>query len=1506
MANATDQQYESIEDLQLPPSLISPECEAISPQMLPLLDLEPEEIERIARAVPGGARNIEDIYPLAPPQEGILFHHLLKEQGVDAFVLMMLLSFSSKDSLEVFIRALQKVVNHHPILRTAVLWERVPRPVQVVYRQAILPVMEMVLDRGRDPLDQIREYMRPEWRRLNPREAPQMRLQVAPDSNGNEWYALLQVHQLVCDYDSLEIMIREVIADFDSRMQQPVELVPYRDYVARVLANARMYDAEAFFKKKLSDIDEPTVPFGLSDVLAGRGQLDEVREMLEPGLAKRIRAQALHLSVSIATMFHAAWALVIARTSGRDDVTYGTVLPDRPLGGGKQIVGMATNTLPLRLRLRGVTCQELAWRAQQELSELMSHRHATLSVAQQCRGLDESHFLFSALLSYRHCEHDLKVELRGVDGVTILAARVGSSYPLMLLVDELSEGFALTAQTDWRIASNRVIGYINTAMRSLMDALEEAPQTPALSLPIMPESEWHQVIVSFNPPSTTYPQNHLIHEIFEEQVERTPEAVAVVYEGQTLTYAELNTRANQLARRLRDRGVGADQRVGICLERSLEWVVGWLGALKAGGAYVPLDPSYPAERLRYMMEDAAPRVLLTQGRLRARLPPTQVQVIALDEDFGAMVDEGECNLSRNSLQPTHLAYVIYTSGSTGAPKGVMVEHRNVVNLIHWYCKEFQLRQGERCGCVAAVGFDAAGFEVWPGLSVGATLVLASSQVGRDVERLVSWWAAQELHVSFLPTPIAEWAFSRQQYPRNLRILLVGGDRLHSCPVGARFRLVNNYGPTESTVVASAGEMSTEDLHIGRPIANTQIYILDSLLQPVPIGVAGELYIGGAGVARGYLNREELTRDRFVRDPFSAAAQGRMYKSGDVGRWRADGTIEYLGRNDQQVKIRGHRIELGEIEAQLLQHSQIKEVIVLAREDKPGEKRLVAYVVADSSSPEVSHLERTAKAGANMVKQRRTPYEETDSTGPAAPSFVGWNSSYTDQPIPELEMHEWLASTLESIQSLQPKKVLEIGCGTGLLLQHVAPRCATYFATDVSTTTLEHLRQWIRGQPALQHVQLLDREASDLQDLPAGAFDTVVLHSVVQHFPNIEYLVAVLQEATRLLGPGGKIFVGDVRHLGLLPMFHSAVQLDKAVGSLSVERLKRRISQAVAEERELVIDPRFFEALCQRLPRLSVADVQLKRGLGTNELTRYRYNVVLGTDEEKDTSEVWETLEWPTDVQTVAQMESALREHRWGGVRLCSVPNQRLARDAAAQRLIETSEEQLEASTLRHQLSQLQFDAVDPETFWELAQSHGYGVQVRWDIGGPLGSAEVRLLDHARSNQIPRVPSKQQEAMKPWVAYANDPSESSFRRKLITQLRDHLKGRLPDYMIPSAWVVLKQLPLTMNGKVDRRALPVPQNRPEELNEYVAPRTDLEMVLAEAWTQALQVDRVGVRDNFFELGGHSVAALRLAARIRSTLGRDFEVRTILECPTVEALALSLSGQEQNQVELEEGTI
>jgi amino acid adenylation domain-containing protein len=938
------------EQFEVPENRIPQHCARITPDLLPLLSLEQHCIDLIVRHVPGGVSNVQDIYPLTALQEGVLFHHRFDCSEGDIYVLPILLTLASRGRLDAFIHALQRVVGRHDALRTIVLWEQLPHPVQVVCRHADLQVETFQLQAERGALDQLKERMDPRRQRLNLSHAPLLRVSVAADPGGVNWYALLQLHHVICDHDSLENLLAElgaIMAGKSSELPRPTQ---FRDHVAYARANANAASVERFFTEKLGDIDEPSAPFGLLDVRAGAGRIEVARQRLDAALADRVRSLARRLGMSAAILFHAAWALVVGKTGGSDAAVFGTVLLGRLRGEsqGQAGLGLFMNTLPICLRLQGATARQFVEHTQREVLALLEHEHAPLATAQRCSGVNASVPLFSTLLNYLHSDMHVETEQPFLaPGVQVLALNEWTNYPIAVSVDDQADKFVLTVQAGSGIDPRRVIGYLSTAMRSLTNALESQVQMPVAPLSILPDAERSQVMVSFNATDAAHPTDLLAHELFEAQAKRDPHRVAVTCGSSSMTYRQLNRRSNQLARYLRRRGVGPDQLVAVFLDRGLDMIVALLGILKAGAGYVPLDVSYPKDRLAHTVQDSSPAVVLIQRRVREL--PFAVERMVVDVSEPEIALQSTDNLARSAvaLHPDHLAYVIYTSGSTGVPKGVMVEHSNLVNLIHWHCSTFNVTRDSRCCALAAAGFDAAVWEIWPPLSVGATLAVASPAVSKEVDTMLEWWANEPLDIAFLTTPVAEFAFNEAIHNQGVQTLLVGGDRLRSQPRPRAFRLINNYGPTEATVVATCGEVSQHDPlpDIGRPIDNARIYILDRHGQAAPIGVTGEIHIGGAGIARGYLHRPELSADRFVADPFSPVSGQRMYRTGDLARWRPDGRIDYVGRNDHQVKIRGFRIELGEIESTLLKQPALRDGVVLAREDRQGEKHLVAYVVA---------------------------------------------------------------------------------------------------------------------------------------------------------------------------------------------------------------------------------------------------------------------------------------------------------------------------------------------------------------------------------------------------------------------------------------------------------------------------------------------------------------------------------------------------------------------------------
>ncbi|WPN50973.1 amino acid adenylation domain-containing protein [Pseudomonas sp. P9_2] len=942
----------------VPPNLIRPETRIITPDLLPLIDLSQVDIDLIVSQVPGGVANIQDIYALSPMQDGILFHHLLAKEG-DPYLLVAQMAFADRETLEWYLCAVQQVVDRHDILRTAFVWDGLSRAAQVVWRQAPLSVVDVVLDPANGSVtDQLSQRFDSCRHRINLTQAPVLRFIVAHDPGADRFILVQLQHHLIDDASSLQFFYHEVQAFLAERSEQLPSPQPFRNLIGQVRSGKSVAEHEAFFRSMLTDIEAPTLPFGLAQVHLDGAQVSQTYRRVSADLNERLRAQAKRLNVSLASLCHVAFAQVLARTSGQEKVVFGTVLFGRMQAGhgSDRAMGMFINTLPIRFDSGGMGTAQSVQQAHARLAALLAHEHASLALAQRCSGVATGTPLFSALLNYRHNDlagSDNIVQTMGqIKGAEFLSEQERTNYPFTLSVEDFGHSLGLTTQVVAPFDSVRVCAYMEQALDSLAQSLEHSPQRPVRQLNILPAAEQTLLLQTWNPTPASSLQKLCIHHVFEAQVARTPQATALICEGKTLSYAQLNTRANQLALRLVELGVGPDQRVAICVERSMAMIVGLMAILKSGGAYVPLDPAYPADRLAYILDDTAPLLVLADTAGRQALGEALMSYTVLDPN--EIPARADANLQIRGLTSRHLAYLIYTSGSTGNPKGVMIEHRGLVSSTLARTTFYKSGIGDVFLLLSSMAFDSSVAGIFGTLTTGGALCVPGSDAVVD-PRIISRVLIENEVTSLLLVPsLARLVLAQvaQSGYAQLRQVIVAGE---ACPgqlvqeVASAFpavELFNEYGPTEATVWAAVHHCSLDDVDpvpIGRSISNACIYLLDGDGTPVPLGAVGEIYIGGRGVARGYLNLVELTDERFLPDPFSATPDARMYRTGDLARYQANGNLVFLGRNDDQVKIRGLRIEPGEIAARLATHPSIREAVV----DVQGvdlDKRLIAYVV----------------------------------------------------------------------------------------------------------------------------------------------------------------------------------------------------------------------------------------------------------------------------------------------------------------------------------------------------------------------------------------------------------------------------------------------------------------------------------------------------------------------------------------------------------------------------------
>ncbi|WP_445172954.1 amino acid adenylation domain-containing protein [Microcoleus sp.] len=1437
-----------------------------------------------------------------------------------------------------------------------------------------------------------------------------------------EYLLMLNMHHIVSDGWSIGVLIQELGAlytAFASEKPSPLPAlsIQYADFAKwqREWLQGEVLETQlAYWRQQLNGISMLNLPADRPrpaiQSYRGKRQFLQLPKQLSEALETLSQREGVTLFMTML----AAFKTLLYHYAQQEDIVVGSPIANRNRSEIEALIGFFVNSLVLRTDLSGnPTFRELLNRVKEVALGAYAHQdlpfEKLVEELHPDRALNQNP-LFQVAFALQnapgnHLElpeltlspQQLDVGTARFDLEFHLWERSPNSSgsnqsPSNKLWVDSSEGISgmviYSADLFDEATITRMIGHFQT----LLESIVANPEERIANLQYLSAQERYDLLVECNNTQADYPQDLCIHQLFEMQADRTPDAVALVFGEERVTYQELNLRSNQLARYLQKIGVGAEVLVGLCCGRSLDLIVGMLGILKAGGAYLILDPSYPAERSSFIVEDAQVSVLLTRqginslsnsesrlkttegGQVSSRLQPTS----AMSQGIYSLVDDGEVqNLETQSDDKIHhprvvfldtdwemisqeiadnptsavtaenRVYAIYTSGSTGKPKGVEIEHGSLLNLVFWHQREFGVSAGDRATQIAAIGFDACGWEIWPYLAAGASIYFPEDDIRRAPEKLQNWLVSKAITISFLPTPLAEKVLLLD-WPQTtaLRILLAGGEKLQQHPLKSHpFKLVNNYGPTENTVVTTSGYIPvTEQTDIaptiGRPIANTQIYILDKYLQPVAIGVVGELYIGGNGLARGYLNRPDLTAQSFIVNPFKPNSDtilndlfrnrqdacstrdefycgtGKMpvldngatsqfkpnsgeqiYKTGDLVRYRADRNLEFLGRIDEQVKIRGFRIELGEIETQLTQHPAVQQTVAIASEDGQGDKRLVAYIALNAEYSVAREKSQIMQLQDEQVLQWQMLYNETYNQ-PAVdsdPTFniVGWNSSYTNQPIPAEQVRDWANNQAAQILALQPSRVLEIGCGTGLLLFQIAPRCTQYCGTDFSPISLNYIQQHLANKQ-LANVTLLQKMATDFEGVKTAAFDAVILNSVVQYFPNIDYLVQVLEGAVKATAPGGFIFIGDVRSLPLLAAFHASVQLYQAEPSLAGEQLQQRVQMQIFQETELVIEPDFFSALKYRFPQIGAVEIQLIRGSYHNELTDFRYNAILHIASEtarpkssqKGEGRAEKLLDWLDENQnlTVTKVEQILLENQLDVLIIANVPNARVTAAVKTAELLSVVDKFPTAGQLQKAVEKVENLGVDPEAWYALEVP--YNVNISWSNSESQGRYDVVF---ARGETRDFVPETRSDNLRPWRSYANNPLQAKAARKLVPQLQAYLAEKLPEYMVPSAFVVLESLPVTANGKVDRLALPAPEPiKLEWAGGYVAPHTSIEEVLVKIWAEVLGIKRVGIRDNFFELGGHSLLATQLVSRVRDAFAVELPLRRVFEAPTIAELS------------------
>jgi amino acid adenylation domain-containing protein len=1033
---------------------------------------------------------IDDEYDLSPLQLGMLI--LSSEGAYGAYIQQLVCSLREDLDVAALEKAWQAVVNRHPIFRTSFHLVASP-PFQRVHSRVDFVITKEDW-RAMPPREQevsLARYLADDQQHsFDPTDAPLVR--VALFRMGSAHYEMVWTsHHALMDGRSRRLVLKELFALYDGATRELEQPRPYGDYI-RWLQQYDLNSAEKFWREELRGFTAPTsIDFGKTR--NERIQHAIAETYLSEHLTTAMTEFAKSAEVTLNTLVQGSWALLLSRYTGERDVVFGATRACRrsSIANADVMVGLFINTLPVRIRVSSDE-QLLPWLQRLRASQVAvrQYEHTPLAKIMGWSEVPPGASLFESIIVYENDQINDAVKPLGANWKDRDFRLIEqTNYPLVL---HANGGSRLLLKLEYdqsrfdRPAIERMLGHLTTLLQEMVDGAGLRIR----DLSLLQETEKRKLLDEWQGKQIEFPQTSCIHELFEQQVERTPGAPALVFEQQTLTYKELNSKANQLAQHLRKLGVGPEVLVGVLLERSPLMVIGLLGILKAGGAYVPLDPVYPAERLRFMLEDAAAPLIITQRNLQSIIPAKKEQIICLDEweNIGCKSEQSP------NVRPDaeNLAYVIYTSGSTGKPKGVALQHRSVAAFVNWARGVFSREELQGVLASTSICFDLSIFELFVTLSAGGCVILADNAL-----HLASLKSAERVTlINTVPSAITE-LLRAGAMPKSVKTINLAGEPLKSSLVNQLYelphvqRVFDLYGPAEDTTYSTFTLRNPDGPEtIGRPISNTQVHLLDLDFQLVPEGVTGEIYIGGEGLARGYLNRPDLTAERFVPNPFSSST--RLYRTGDLARYLSDGSLEYLGRVDHQVKIRGYRIELGEIETTIERHPGISQTAVIATADR----KLVAYVVTrNNEALDLIALRDSLQTQlpqymlpAQIVPIAEMPFTPSGKIDRRALPDPGAPQSGDAFEAPRTAVEEKLAAMWTSILELERVGIhdnfFNLG-GNSLLAFQLISRVRDEFNVELplarvfETPTVAALSNWIGEATA----RGLDRTAASIKALP---------------------------------------------------------------------------------------------------------------------------------------------------------------------------------------------------------------------------------------------------------------------------------------------------------------------------------------------------------------------------------------------------------------------------------------
>ncbi|WP_342755402.1 amino acid adenylation domain-containing protein [Pantoea sp. MBD-2R] len=1420
--------------------------------------------------------------PLSFQQERLWF---LSELDPDAAAYTIFNAFRLQGQLDekALFAALETLVERHEALRTAICSQ--DGQAQQVIMPAYMPVqnsVDLTQTEGEAAEQALHKLLRSEAARPFVLSDGKPFRVVLAKLAADEHALMLSLHHIISDAWSMTVLMGELAVIYHAYARGEEPLLPrrslrYIDYALWQRGSTAAKDREsremAYWLQELEGLPLLELPTDFPRPQKQTFNGATVSFQLPATTTHALQKLSASERTTLFSLLMAALHVLMARHARQSDVAIGTSIAGRDDQALEGLIGFFANMVVIRARLE----QDPSFRTLLRTTAAKVHAamdHSTLAYDRLVEGMkiarDPSRNpIFQVAMTLLNLPGS-RMSL-GTLAAEKLLSQEAARFDLELFLSESDGILAGTFVYNTDLFLPASLNRLTEQWLILLADIAASPDKPVSQLALINDSA---ALLPF-PRQTSPAAVRPLHERIVQQAEKWPDRRALQLGNERLTYGELASQARQIAHALIAAGINTEQPVGLWFEPGFGMIAAMLGTWMAGGGYMPVDIHSPAERIATIIEDSEVKFMLSDSAHSGTIPIFAGTLLCIDE----IDNPPQCDLPE--VSPERLAYIIYTSGSTGRPKGVEVTHANAARLFSSCDSLFEFERSDVWTFFHSYAFDFSVWEIWGALVHGASLLIVPPIVARSTDSFYDLLCDQKVTVlSQTPSAFRQLMAAEEANPREgdlaLRYVVFGGEALDIASLASWMdrhgdeepRLVNMYGITEITVHATFRLITYADLPraassvIGTPLPDLCLRLLDPNGEPVPEGMVGEIFVGGAGVARGYRNQPALTAARFLRD----ASGMPLYRSGDLARINAWGELEYRGRADSQIKLRGYRIETGEIENTLRRHPAIEDAVVAVRGQNDA-ARLVAWVrKRPTSLPQGGPTAEDWRPSFDMIYAAEVEDDDLD--------VVGWNDSYDNKPLPLEHMRLWRDEILQRLRALQPTRVLELGTGSGMLLLPLAEEVERYQGLDFSAEAVARLSRKVAGR-GFTHVQLEQREASDQAGLPDD-FDLAILNSIAQYFPKASYFIDVLDQAMQRLNASGSLFVGDLRHLGLLRHFHASRLVHRRPAESDRASLLAQLTKMVEGEKELLVDPAFFFHWAAQRDDIARIDILPKVGGGQNELTTYRYDVAIlkGTPQPSQ----------PCERIDVANIHAA-----WQGqpAFISGIPNPRLAAVDAFLGWLESDADAAPTSQQWNNWSSAEAGQA-PGVLAEQWQSRAGAAKLYWTVEGQPGHFELAVA--TRIEALPALaPSVTIDAE--LTQFFNVPSKLREEEPLATTLRRYLAAYLPDYMLPAVYIPLETFPLTLNGKLNYSALP----EPEEVQEVTADRhqhfNDTERKVAKIWTEVLQLAQPELHANFFEKGGHSLLATQVISRLNAAFSVKLPLRSLFDHPTIAGLAAML---------------